>query len=125
MNFTTTNIKTYIWSATWIALSLAVLFFPDIALADFPAVEKRGQSEASLGNWLGSFEMYAFRGIRILIFVASALGFLWASYAALAKFNECRNGRAEWSELILLAIIVAGLMVINTLLLTTSDGIIG
>lgn len=96
------------------------------AWADFPVGESTGITKGKLGGeWLGVVWTYLTRGVKLLIIGVSIIGFLWVSYGAIAKFNECRNGRAEWSELALLIILAAALFTFNSLLVTTSGDIFG
>lgn len=76
------------------------------------------------GDWMSFVEIYSNKGLKVLILVASSAGFIWASYAALTKFNDCRSGKSEWSELGLISVVIASLMVLNTLLLTSSEQVI-
>lgn len=72
------------------------------------------------GDWIGIIKGYIGQGGTLIALAVSVLGFLWVSYAALAKFNECRLNKAEWSELGVLVIAAAALLVFITLLLTIS-----
>lgn len=70
------------------------------------------------GDWITVVKGYIGQGGTVIALAVSLLAFLWISYAALAKFNECRLNKAEWSELGVLAVAAAALLVFITLLLT-------
>lgn len=84
----------------------------------------KGALESS-GNWISVVQGYMGQGAALLGLGVSIVGFIWISYAAIAKFNECRTNRAEWSELGLLVIAGAALLVFISLLLTMSKGVLG
>jgi integrating conjugative element membrane protein (TIGR03745 family) len=72
---------------------------------------------AGSGDWFGLIRGYLQDGAIILGLAISVIAFLWASYAALAKFNEARQGRAEWSEVGLLGVVAAGVLLFTGFLL--------
>ena len=72
---------------------------------------------AGSGDWFGLIRGYLQDGALILGLAISVIAFLWASYAALAKFNEARQGRAEWSEVGLLGVVAAGVLLFTGFLL--------
>ena len=77
-------------------------------------------------DWLATMEGYLFDGAVVLATVVSLAGFIWVAWAGLTKFNEARNGRAEWGEVGLLGI--AGgvtLLVVTFLLTTATNDVIG
>lgn len=105
-------------------LFLVIVSQPLLA-GQLPQVDPKAQAALqSKGNWLEIVERYLGQGGKLLALSISVLGFIWVSYAALAKFNECRTGRAEWSELGVLVIAAAALLVFITLLLTQTQSIL-
>ncbi len=54
----------------------------------------------------------------------AVLGFLWSAYLAFAKFNEARQGKAEWAEVGVLGIVGAIVLIFASYLLTEAAGII-
>jgi len=71
-------------------------------------------------DWLATMEGYLFDGAVVLATVVSIAGFVWVAWAGLTKFNEARNGRAEWGEVGLLGIAGGALLLVITFLLTTA-----
>ncbi len=59
-----------------------------------------------------------FTGGQILVLSVSVIAFAWVSYAAIAKFRECQVGRADWSELVVLAVAAGAILVFVTILLS-------
>ena len=58
-------------------------------------------------NWLALIRGYIADGAIVLGLAIGTIGLLWIAYTAIAKFNECRHGKAEWSELGVLGIVGA------------------
>jgi integrating conjugative element membrane protein (TIGR03745 family) len=58
-----------------------------------------------------------------MIFVVGAAAFILVGWSVIAKFNECRAGRAEWSEAAVTAGIGAAILVFTTFLLTQADAV--
>lgn len=52
----------------------------------------------SVGDWIGLIEGYIKDGGLVLGLAIAVLGFLWIAYLGFAKFNEARQGKAEWAE---------------------------
>jgi integrating conjugative element membrane protein (TIGR03745 family) len=52
------------------------------------------------------------------------LGFLWIAYLGFAKFNEARQGKAEWAEVGVLGIVGAIVLIFASYLLTEAAGVI-
>ena len=76
------------------------------------------------GDWLGLIKGYIKDGGLVLGLAISVIGFLWVSYTAIAKFNEARNGRAEWAEVGLLGVVAAGVLVFIGFLLNQAATVI-
>ena len=102
-----------------IANSAEILGFArDGGLADLTALDTeakllQGQTNVSL---LNTAEM--------LVLIVSLTAFGWVSYAAVVKFRECQAGRAEWSELLVLAVAAGAILVMVTLMLSEAGGLI-
>lgn len=76
------------------------------------------------GDWIGLIEGYIKDGAIVLGLAIAVLGFLWVAYLAFAKFNEARQGRAEWAEVGVLAIVGAVVLIFASFLLTEAAGVI-
>ena len=78
---------------------------------------------AAEGDFIEVLESLASDGLTVLIFVVGAAAFLMVGWAVIAKFNECRQGRAEWSEAAVTAGIGAVVLIFATFLLTQASTI--
>jgi integrating conjugative element membrane protein (TIGR03745 family) len=105
-----------------LALTL-VLLAADRALAALPTTPPPSTGDPG-GNWLNLIQGYIKDGSIVLGLAISVIGFLWVSYTAVAKFNEARNGRAEWAEVGLLGVVAAGVLVFMGFLLQQAATII-
>lgn len=76
------------------------------------------------GDWLGLIEGYIKDGGLVLGLAIAILGFLWVAYLAFAKFNEARQGKAEWAEVGVLGIVGAVVLIFASYLLTEAAGVI-
>ena len=76
------------------------------------------------GDWLGLISGYIKDGGIVMGLAVAVAAFVWAAWAAIAKFNEARNGRAEWGEVGLLAVVAGGILIFDSYLLGTAAGII-
>lgn len=63
-----------------------------------------------------------FSTAQTMIIAVAIIAFLWVSYAAVAKFRECQTGRADWSELLVLGVAGAALLVFIGLTISTAAG---
>jgi integrating conjugative element membrane protein (TIGR03745 family) len=76
------------------------------------------------GDWIGLIQGYIKDGGLVLGLAIAVLGFLWVAYLAFAKFNEARQGKAEWAEVGVLGIIGAVVLIFASYLLTEAAGVI-
>lgn len=76
------------------------------------------------GDWIGLIEGYIRDGGLVLGLAIAVLGFLWVAYLAFAKFNEARQGKAEWAEVGVLGIVGAIVLIFASYLLTEAAGVI-
>jgi integrating conjugative element membrane protein (TIGR03745 family) len=76
------------------------------------------------GDWIGLIEGYIKDGGLVLGLAIAVLGFLWVAYLAFAKFNEARQGKAEWAEVGVLGIVGAIVLIFASYLLTEAAGVI-
>ena len=60
----------------------------------------------------------------VLGLAIAVLGFLWIAYLGFAKFNEARQGKAEWAEVGVLGIVGAIVLIFASYLLTEAAGVI-
>jgi len=92
-------------------------------LAELPTPVPPSNAPQS-GDWLGLIKGYIKDGGIVLGLAVAVGAFVWASWAAIAKFNEARNGRAEWGEVGLLTVVAGGILIFDSYLLGTAAGII-
>ena len=76
------------------------------------------------GDWIGLIQGYIKDGGLVLGLAIAVLGFLWIAYLALAKFNEARQGKAEWAEVGVLGIVGAIVLIFASYLLTEAASVI-
>jgi integrating conjugative element membrane protein (TIGR03745 family) len=76
------------------------------------------------GDWIGLIEGYIKDGGLVLGLAIAVLGFVWVAYLGFAKFNEARQGKAEWAEVGVLGIVGAIVLIFASFLLTEAAGII-
>lgn len=76
------------------------------------------------GDWIALIQGYIKDGGLVLGLAIAVLGFLWVAYLAFAKFNEARQGKAEWAEVGVLAIVGAVVLIFASYLLTEAAGVI-
>ncbi len=76
---------------------------------------------APAGDWLKLIKGYGKDAGLVLGLIIATAAFLWIAWITIAKFNEARNGRAEWGEVGLTAVIAAGVMVFISYLLTEAS----
>jgi len=93
------------------------------ALAALPTPSAPSTAPAQ-GDWLGLIKGYIKDGGIVMGLAVAVAAFVWAAWAAISKFNEARNGRAEWGEVGLLSVVAAGILIFDSYLLGTAAGII-
>ena len=76
------------------------------------------------GDWIGLIKGYIKDGGLVLGLAIAVLGFVWVAYLGFAKFNEARQGRAEWAEVGVLGIVGAIVLIFASFLLTEAAGVI-
>ena len=76
------------------------------------------------GDWIALIKGYIKDGGLVLGLAIAVLGFLWIAYLGFAKFNEARQGRAEWAEVGVLGIVGAIVLIFASYLLTEAAGVI-
>ncbi len=76
------------------------------------------------GDWIGLIKGYIKDGGLVLGMAIAVLGFLWIAYLGFAKFNEARQGKAEWAEVGVLGIVGAIVLIFASYLLTQASGVI-
>ncbi|MEW8232462.1 MAG: TIGR03745 family integrating conjugative element membrane protein [Candidatus Thiodiazotropha endolucinida] len=76
------------------------------------------------GDWIGLISGYIKDGGLVLGLAIAVLGFLWIAYLGFAKFNEARQGKAEWAEVGVLGIVGAIVLIFASYLLTEAAGVI-
>ena len=76
------------------------------------------------GDWIALISGYIKDGGMVLGLAIAVLGFLWIAYLGFAKFNEARQGKAEWAEVGVLGIVGAIVLIFASYLLTEAAGVI-
>ena len=76
------------------------------------------------GDWIGLIKGYIKDGGLVLGLGIAVLGFLWIAYLGFSKFNEARQGKAEWAEVGVLGIVGAIVLVFASYPLTEAAGVI-
>ena len=104
-------------------LSAAMLFGTELASAALPTPVPPSTSPAA-GNWIALIKGYIKDGGLVLGLAIAVMGFLWVAYLAFAKFNEARQGKAEWAEVGVLGIVGAVVLIFASYLLTEASGVI-
>ena len=105
------------------ALIAAVIFFPLPLWAALPTPVAPSTAPAA-GDWIGLIRGYIKDGGLVLGLALSVMGFLWVAYLGFAKFNEARQGKAEWAEVGVLGIVGAVVLIFASYLLTEAAGVI-
>ena len=76
------------------------------------------------GDWIALIKGYIKDGGLVLGLAIAVLGFLWIAYLGFFKFNEARQGKAEWAEVGVLGIVGAIVLIFASYLLTEAAGVI-
>ncbi len=76
------------------------------------------------GDWISLIKGYIKDGGIVLGLAIAVLGFLWVAYLGYAKFNDARQGKAEWAEVGILGIVGAVVLIFASYLLTEASGVI-
>lgn len=107
----------------WILLGLLATMFHSPLWAALPTPVAPSTAPAA-GDWLGLIQGYIKDGGLVLGLAIAILGFLWIAYLGFAKFNEARQGKAEWAEVGVLGIVGAIVLIFASYLLTEAAGVI-
>jgi len=91
--------------------------------AALPTPEAPSTAPAA-GDWIGLIKGYIKDGGLVLGLAIAVLGFVWVAYLGFAKFNEARQGKAEWAEVGVLGIVGAVVLIFASYLLTEAAGVI-
>ncbi len=105
------------------ALAAAVGLFPLPLWAALPTPVAPSTAPAA-GDWIGLIQGYIKDGGLVLGLAIAVMGFLWVAYLGFAKFNEARQGKAEWAEVGVLGIVGAVVLIFASYLLTEAAGVI-
>ena len=105
------------------AMGLAVMSAGQSAWAALPTPVAPSTAPAA-GDWIALISGYIKDGGLVLGLAIAVLGFLWVAYVGFAKFNEARQGKAEWAEVGVLAIVGAVVLIFASYLLTEAAGVI-
>lgn len=72
---------------------------------------------AGSGDWLALIRGYIRDGAIVLGLALSVVALIWVAYTGLSKFNEARNGKAEWMEVGVTVVVGAVLLLFIMFLL--------
>ena len=97
-------------------------YVSDLLRADLPKAVPPSTSPKD-GDWIALISGYIKDGSLVLGLAIAAVGFLWVAYVGFAKFNEARQGKAEWAEVGVLAVVGAVVLIFASYLLTEAAGI--
>lgn len=109
------DISLYLFGLVWGQIDLLIQALP---------TQTPPSTAPTDGDWIGLIEGYIKDGATLMGLAISTIGFLWVSYIGFAKFNEARQGRAEWAEVGVFAIVGAVVLIFASYLLTEAAGII-
>jgi len=115
------TVKRRRWGAG--AIGLAGMTIGGSLWAALPTPVAPSTAPAS-GDWIGLIKGYIKDGSLVLGLAIAVLGFLWVAYLAFAKFNEARQGKAEWAEVGVLGIVGAVVLIFASFLLTEASRVI-
>ncbi|MBK9130389.1 MAG: TIGR03745 family integrating conjugative element membrane protein [Gammaproteobacteria bacterium] len=104
-------------------LAAAAVLFPLPLWAALPTPVAPSTAPPA-GDWIGLIQGYIKDGGLVLGLAIAVLGFLWIAYLGFAKFNEARQGKAEWAEVGVLGIVGAIVLIFASYLLTEAAGVI-
>ena len=108
---------------TGAAMGLLVLSAGQSVWAALPVPVAPSNAPAA-GDWIALIKGYIKDGGLVLGLAIAVLGFLWIAYLGFAKFNEARQGKAEWAEVGVLGIVGAIVLIFASYLLTQASGVI-
>ena len=75
------------------------------------------------GDWIALVAGYIKDGASVLGLAVATIGFIWVAYIGFAKFNDARNGRAEWAEVGIYAVVGATILIFASYLLTEAAAV--
>ncbi|KAA1192715.1 TIGR03745 family integrating conjugative element membrane protein [Pseudohalioglobus sediminis] len=113
--------KTVVFRKPLLAAVAAFLPLPLWAALPTPVAPS---TAPAAGDWIGLIQGYIKDGGLVLGLAIAVLGFLWIAYLGFAKFNEARQGKAEWAEVGVLGIVGAIVLIFASYLLTEAAGVI-
>lgn len=91
-------------------------------LAALPTQVAPSTAPAS-GDWIALISGYIKDGAAVLGLTVATLGFIWVAYIGFAKFNDARQGRAEWAEVGIFGVVGAVILIFASYLLTEAAGV--
>ena len=105
------------------AIGLLAMFARQSVWAALPTPVAPSTAPAA-GDWIALIKGYIKDGGLVLGLAIAVLGFLWIAYLGFSKFNEARQGKAEWAEVGVLGIVGAIVLIFASYLLTEAAGVI-
>lgn len=91
-------------------------------LAALPTQVAPSTAPAS-GDWIALIAGYIKDGAAVLGLTVATLGFIWVAYIGFAKFNDARQGRAEWAEVGIFGVVGAVILIFASYLLSEAAGV--
>ena len=93
-------------------------------MAALPTPVNPDSGTAAAGDYLDYIKWHTKDILLVAGLFISTIGFLIVAFVGFQKFNEARRGKAEWNEVLILALVGAGLLVFAGFLLNESTGVI-
>ena len=93
-------------------------------LAALPVQQPPTTVGAGAGDWLNLILGYVADAGKVIGLFIAIIGFLYVSYTGFAKFNEARQGRAEWGEVAVLGVVGAALLLLAGFLLNEAANVV-
>lgn len=76
------------------------------------------------GDWLNLIAGYLGDAGKVAGMAIAVGGFLYVAWTGFQKFNEARQGRAEWGEVIVLSVVGAALLLLSAFFLGEASTVI-
>ena len=112
------TVKRVVSAVGWLALAATQSVWAALPTPVAPS------TAPAAGDWSALISGYIKDGGLVLGLAIAVLGFLWIAYLGFAKFNEARQGKAEWAEVGVLGIVGAIVLIFASYLLTEAAGVV-
>jgi hypothetical protein len=108
--------KKLVVSYSKMALFIAVLYL-GMSHQVFAAADLEADYVEKMKEWI-------IAAAKIGVLLISVVAFIWVSWIALAKFNEARKTNGEMADVVVIALVAAGLLVFISLLVSNASSVI-